>query len=151
MRPTVVTRFLIRSLLILFVVLPLAFWGLLNSAVPYFLSRKLASHVSQGADQFDTAKILIGLFLFSIFWAVQAAIVYKHASQVVFLTYCILLPVTASVALFFVRESDRLLENLRVFFLFLRKRRLRPYLQLRRERLERELAQLVRFAKRQQG
>jgi len=42
--------------------------------------------------------------------------------------YALSLPVTAATALLFKRDRYRIWDNLRVFFTFLRRRKLRPYL-----------------------
>jgi hypothetical protein len=49
------------------------------------------------------------------------------------------------------RERQRLLDNVRVFFLFMRQRRLREFLVERRSHLEYELARLAQLAKRTPG
>lgn len=147
-RPTVVTRFLLRSLAILFLLLPLAFWGILNSLIPYELTRHLAHRLAHGTDQYDTAKMVIGLVSFTLFWGGQLWLVIHYAGMGVGLAYLVSLPLSAAAAVMFKRERHRIWDNLRVFFLFLRKRKLRPYLEARRQRLEKELAHLVRVLKR---
>ena len=54
----------------------------------------------------------------------------------------------AALALYVSRERVRILDNVRVFFLFLRQRRLRAFLVERRTHLEYELARLAQLAKR---
>ncbi|HEB59488.1 MAG TPA: hypothetical protein ENJ01_09720 [Gammaproteobacteria bacterium] len=147
-RPSVVTRFLIRSLLILFVLLPLALWGTLNSWLPYRLTEFYARRIAHGLDQYDTARILVGLLLFGLFWGGQVTLVYLYLGTTAAVLYAISLPITAATALLFKRDRYRIWDNLRVFFTFIRRRKLRPYLKARRQRLERELAELLRLARR---
>lgn len=147
-RPGVVTRFLLRSLLILFLLLPLAFWGILNSWLPWWLTEFYARRIAHGLDQYDTARILVGLLLFGLFWGGQTALVYVYFGTLAALLYALSLPVTAAAALLLKHDRYRIWDNLRVFFTFIRRRKLRPYLKARRQRLEREVAELLRLVKR---
>ena len=147
-RPGVVTRFILRSLTVLFLILPLAAWGIVNSIVPFLLTRHLARLGSEGSYHYDTAKMTLGLFLFSLFWGAQTGAVYYFWGMTAAVVYAASLPVTAAAAMLFRRERGRIWENLRVFFLFVRKRKLRRYLEARRNEIEAQLAQLVRHAKR---
>ena len=145
--PTLVTRFIVRSVLVLTLVLPMAAWGYLNSSAPYILTRWSSLWVSKGKDQYDTAKMAFGLFFFWSFWLLQTLLVYYYLELGVALSYAASLPASAAVALYFRKEKQRIWENLRVFFLFVRKRKLKQYLLHKRQVLERELAHLVRLAK----
>jgi len=145
--PSLVTRFILRSFTILLVILPVGLWGILNSYLPFILTRYLARLTSKGTDQYDTAKMVIGLFLFSLFWASQIGWLALHVNLVTLVMYIISLPLSAGAALYLRRERHRIWDNLRVFFLFLRKRKLKYYFENRRQELERELARLVRIAK----
>lgn len=146
-RPSLVTRFILRSLAILFIVLPLGLWGIINSYIPFVLTRWLATKSAKGVDQYDTAKMVIGLFLFAFFWTFQTAYIAEQFSEKVAVFYAVGLVPTAAMAIMLRNERRRILENIRVFFLFVRKRKLRRYLENRRHELEQELAHLVRIVK----
>ena len=146
-RPTLVTRFILRSLAIMFIVLPLGLWGMINAYIPFVLTRWLATSVAKGVDQYDTAKMVIGLFLFAIFWVIQTAYVAELFSEKVAIFYALSLIPAAAAAIMLRNERRRILENIRVFFLFVRKRKLHRYLVARRYELEQELAHLVRIVK----
>lgn len=145
--PMLVTRFLLRSLAILFVVLPVGFWGIINNYIPFVLTRYLSMLVAKGKDQYDTAKMVIGLGMFPLFWGGQIMWLSMHVPTRTLWLYIISLPVSAAMALLLRRERQHIWNNLRVFFLFLRKRQLKQYLEHKRHELERELATLVRLAK----
>ncbi len=146
-KPTLVTWFILRSMGILLIVLPLGLWGVINSFIPFVLTRCLATQFAKGVDQYDTAKMVIGLFLFTLFWGVQTAYVAGLFSEKLALLYVLgLIPATAA-AIMLRNERRRILENIRVFFLFIRKRKLRSYLKARRQELEQELAHLIRIIK----
>lgn len=146
-RPSTITLFILRSITVILFVLPLALWGIINSIIPFILTRFIARKFSKGKDQYDTAKMVLGLFFFWIFWASQTIMVYKTTGTTAALLYALSLPVSAAIALFFRKERQRIWENLRVFVLFIRKRKLKRYLEGKRKRIETELAQLVRTAK----
>ena len=145
--PLLVLRFLLRSLAMLLIILPVGLWGILNSVVPFMLTRWLARFISRGTDQYDTAKMTIGLFLFVVFWGIQIWQLSFYLSNNWLWLYILSLPISAAAALLLRRERHRIWVNLRVFFLFTRKRKLKRYLEHRREELERDLARLVRTAK----
>jgi 1-acyl-sn-glycerol-3-phosphate acyltransferase len=142
--PSVVTGFVLRSLLFLLLVFPLALWGSLNSAVPYLATRHAARRLARGTDQQETAKILLGIFLFALFWSVQTSAVYWRWGALAATLYGASLPATAAVALAVRRRRARIWENVRVFFLVVRRRDLRGYLLAKRQELEVELARLAR-------
>ncbi len=145
--PSLVSRFLLRCLVILFVILPVGFWGIINSYIPFVLTRYLSGFVAKGKDQYDTAKMVFGLFLFPLFWGSQVVWLSTRVNTLTLGIYIISLPVSAAAALLLRRERHRIWDNLRVFFLLVRKRKLKNYLENKRHELERELAKLVRLAK----
>jgi hypothetical protein len=63
--------------------------------------------------------------------------------------YLVSLPPATAAAVIMYREKDRIVENIKGFFLFLRKTSLRDQLLARREELEKELARMARLVKRQ--
>ena len=63
------------------------------------------------------------------------------------LFYLLNLPFATAAAILMYREKDRIIENVKGFFLFMRKRRLRDYLLDRRKELEQELARMTRLLK----
>lgn len=146
-RPALVVRFLLRSLGFLLFVAPLAVWGFLNSAVPYFATRFMSRISARGRDQYDTAGMLFGLFFFLAFWGAQTFLVYRLWGTWSAVGYGASLLVTSAVALRVGKERKRIVENVRVFLLFLRRRELQSYLRTKRQELEVELARLARMAR----
>ena len=59
--------------------------------------------------------------------------------------YAVILPPSAATALYVRRERERIWDNIRVFFLFLRHGELRELLEKERMHLEKELADLGRL------
>lgn len=144
--PGVVTRFVVRSLAILLLALPLAAWGSLNSAVPYVLTGWLAVRVAKDRYEYDTAKILLGMLFFGLFWGSQTAVAFTLWGALAAALYAATLLPSAVVGLYVRRERERIWDNIKVFFLFIRKKEVRELMEVKRGELEKELAGLVKVA-----
>ena len=84
--------------------------------------------------------------IFGAFWAGQTVAVNATLGAAAALLYALALPPTAALALYARRERERILDNMRVFFLFLRKQEVRDVLQDKRTELERELRRIFQLA-----
>lgn len=149
--PGLVGRWLLRNLLFLVFVVPLGVWGLLNSGIPYFLTRKASQLSARARDHYDTAGMLWGLVFFLAFWGAQTAFVFFRWGLWPAVAYAASLPVTAGVALKLGRERRRIFEESRVFWLFVLRRKVREYLRHRRDELEVEVEELARLARQIDG
>jgi len=147
-QPALIGLYVIRTLFILVVALPVALWGIVNSIIPFMLTRHLSRLIAKGANQYDTTKILLGLLFFSFFWGLQIFVMYREFGLKWALVYAFSLMIGVAVALKMRGENKRIRENLKVFFIFLRKRQLKEYLQSKQHELEVELAKMVRIANR---
>ncbi len=145
--PRLVARFVVRTLAALLLAVPLGAWGALNSWIPYRLTGFLARRLAHGRYQYETAQIAFALFFFSLFWGAQTAAVQATIGGGAAALYALSLPFGAAAALMVRRERDRIVENVRVFFLFLNRKDLRAHLEEKRRELERELARLAQLAK----
>lgn len=147
-RPTLILLYLLRMLWMALIVFPLVAWGMINSYIPYQLTKHLSPYFAQGTNQSDTTKMVIGLPLFILFWSVQGYLVLHYFGLLWLLGYIVSLIVSSTLALMVRGELRRIRENIRVFLLFLRRRELKKYLQQKRQELEYELARMVRIANR---
>lgn len=147
-KPTLIVLYLVRLTWMLLVVFPVAFWGVINGYIPYQLAKRLSRRFAKGPNQHDTAKMVLGLTFFSLFWGLQIALVFYYLGWKWMLLYIISLVVSSTVALLVRGEKKIILENIKVFLLFLRKRDLKSYLRNKRQELEKELAKMVRIANR---
>lgn len=145
--PVFIALYLIRMISIILIGYPLAVWGMINSFIPYQLTRMSSRVFAKGWDQQDTTKMLIGLILFILFWGIQTFAIYHYFGGYWAIAYLTSLIVGAYAALKLKGEYKRIIKDLKVFFLFLRKRELKEYLIMKRKELEVELARLVRIAK----
>ncbi len=147
-RPVLVMLYFARLILVVLLTLPIAIWGTINGIVPYLLTRHGSRRIARSEDQYDTAKVLLGMLLFLSFWSVQTILVYRWAGAWWSIGYLGSVLLAAPIALRMRKEYRIIWSNLKVFFLFLRKRQLRAYLADRRHEIEVELAHLVRIVKR---
>ncbi len=149
--PKVVLGFVARSLGFLTTIFPLALWGLLHSALPYTATRWATRASARGRDQYDTAGMLFGLAFFVAFWGAQTlAVAWWWGPWPNAAFYALSLPITAAIALRVGHERHRILEEIRIFFLFTRRKELQRFLRAKREELEVELARMARRARRVQ-
>jgi len=147
-RPLLIVGYLLRITAIICVALPVALVGILNSYIPYKLTKLIAPKLANGVDQLDSAKVLTGFTLISVFWVFQSYLVYRWFGLSWVVVYFIVLVVSSCVAIAMRDEYSRILNNLKVFFTFVRKQQLKQYLIHKRHELEVELANLVRIANR---
>lgn len=147
-RLPVVTRFLGRVALLAVVALPLALWGLLNSAVPLLAVRIALPRLAHGTDQYDTARIGIAAGTFLLAWSVQIWLVHVLFGALWAVVYACSLPPATAMALVLHRQKDSVRENIWAFFVFWRRHELRDYLLGQRRGLEAELARLAQLVKR---
>lgn len=145
--PGLVGRWLVRNLLFLLFVVPLGLWGLVNSALPYLLTRKASQLSARARDHYDTAGMLWGLVFFLVFWGAQTATVFFRWGLWPAIAYAASLPITAGIALVLGRQRRRILEEARVFWLFVVRRNVKEFLRGRRDELEVEVEELARMAR----
>lgn len=145
--PVLLTIYIARVMTIILIGYPLALWGIINSIIPYQLTRLFTRIFAKGWDQQDTTKMLVGLFLFPLFWGIQTFLIYRYFGSGWTVAYVVSLIIGTYSALKLRGEYKRIIKDFKVFFLFLRKRELKEYLIIKRQDLEVELARLVKIAK----
>ena len=91
---------------------------------------------------------MLGMLFFLIFWGLQCNYVYRNFGFYWSLFYLSSIILGSALALNLRGEYQRTIANLKVFFLFMRKKDLHSYLETKRQELEAELAHMVRIAKR---
>ena len=147
-KPLLIIVFFIRLIIVLLLGLPIAIWGVMNCIIPYQLTRIVARNIATGPDQYDTASVTFGMFFFSIFWSTQVYVAYLFFGTTVALFYLASLIISAPFAILLRKEYHIILDNVKIFFLFMRKKQLRKYLETKRKEIEIELARLIRILKR---
>ncbi len=146
-RPILVTFYILRILVLLLIGLPVALWGFINNFFPYQSTRFAALKFSKGPDQVDTASVSFGMFFFLIFWFVQTYTIYILSNLTWALIYLASIIISAPFALKLRKEFHIIKDNIKIFFLFMRKKQLKEYLESKRKEIEIELARLLRILK----
>ena len=147
-KPLLIVIYIIRVFAILFVGLPIAIWGMINNFIPYQLTRDVARRIAKGPDQYDTANVSFGLLFFLLFWSAQTYIIYTYFGKTWSLLYLSSIIISAPFALKMRKEYQIIYDNVKIFFLFMRKKQLREYLETKRKEIEVELAKMLRIVKR---
>ena len=147
-QPVLFTLYILRILAILLIGFPIALWGLINSIIPYALTQFFTKKLTRKVDQHDTTWVMLGMLFFGIFWGLQCRYVYVEFGVYWSLIYLISIIFACAVALKLRIEFQITIANIKVFYLFLRRKDLRQYLHVKRNELETELTHMVRIAKR---
>ncbi len=146
-KPFLVFVYFARIIAILFVGLPIAIWGTINSWVPYQLTRIVSRTIAKGPDQYDTASVSSGMFFFLLFWSTQSYFIYHYFGVKWCILYLFSILISAPFALKLRKEYHIIFDNIKIFFLFMRKKQLKQYLETKRKEIELELAKLLRILK----
>ena len=88
------------------------------------------------------------MIFFLLFWSIQTFFVYYYFGITWSFIYLASLIISAPLALKMRKEYHIILDNIKIFFLFMRKKQLRQYLESKRKEIEVELARLLRIVKR---
>ena len=143
----IIRNFVFKSLFTILVMLPVGLWGFINSFLPFLLTKFLSEQLTRAEDQRDTAKILIGTLLFCLFWGIQTQRIVSYYGFNIGLMYFLSLIPASLVALIITHEHVKIIDNLRVFVVLIKKKRLRRYLIRKRKDIEQELANLLKLAR----
>ena len=116
---------------------PLALYGFLNNALPYFLPRLFARPHQQTPEMVGTIKLAVGAIAFPLYYLIRVGVAYSLCSPYYALLYGATLPLSALFALFY---SERILEKWPLWRSLVQPRQRNYYL----NRLAAERDQLVR-------
>ncbi len=138
-----VTRFLARTALDLFVLLPIGLVGAVVHWLPYRVPGWIADALPIEGDQRATYKLMISLFLFPTLWGALSVLVAGRWGSVAGLAAAVLLPLSGWVALRLKERFERLVAESRAFLVLEGRRSPAAALRRRRRRLLDALADLV--------
>lgn len=157
--PTGVLRFLVRTLLSMLVLLPLAALGTALNYLPYRVLGAIASRFAGLPDQKATLKLFPGLVVFPLTWLLEAALGGWLASRplgagAAWLTGAgvfVLGPISGWLALRFHDTRRRFVHEVRAFVVLAVRRRVRAELKARRREVIRQISELVAIYRRAHG
>ena len=143
--PGAVRRFAVREGLALLLGLPLTLWGLVNHGVPYRLTALVARLARPAADVEATYKLIAGLVLYPLSWAVEGWLVWRLGGPWLTALIVASLAPTGFFALTWWERIGRVRREARSFVQFLAHGDLRRHLATRRRDLMTELIALARL------
>ncbi len=138
-RSGAVLRYLMPRLLLAVAGAPVFLWGALNNFLPYKVPAWTARSVAQEEVELATIKFASGVVSFPLFYLLQTGLVGYWLGGWIALAYLATLPISGLFALGFMEVMTGFAEEVRIFFLHLRRGNLMERLQRRRIRILNEL------------
>ena len=143
----VVARFILVNATALVITLPLALWGLVSHAAPYWLTRAAVAAMRRTEEEEATDKMAAGLVLYPLCWAVEAWLVKRWAGVTALVLFLALLIPSALIALAWRDRRDRVERQAGAFVRFVLDRRLHTDLIAERRALVEEAVALAELAR----
>ncbi|MDO8477984.1 MAG: 1-acyl-sn-glycerol-3-phosphate acyltransferase [Candidatus Rokubacteria bacterium] len=144
-RPAAVLRYAFREGLALALGLPLALWGVLSHVVPYQATRLAVSAIKPEADVLATYKVVAGLVLFPLCWALEGWTAWRLGGGAFLAVFLIALLPTGFFALSWTERLHRIRREARGLLTVLVDRDLRAHLLARRRAIMAEFQELLRL------
>jgi len=140
-----VLRYGLREGLALALGLPLALWGVVNHVVPYQATALAVRALKPEPDVLATYKVVVGLLLFPLGWALEGWIAWRLGGGTVLGAFLVSLLPTGFFALSWTERLDRVRREARGLLAVLVDRDLRGHLLGRRRAIMAEFQHLVRL------
>lgn len=144
-RSAAVLRYALREGLALALGLPLALWGVLSHVVPYQATRLAVSAIKPEADVLATYKVVAGLVLFPLSWALEGWTAWRLGGGPLLAVFLIALLPTGFFALSWTERLHRVRREARGLLTVLVDRDLRAHLLARRRAIMTEFQDLLRL------
>lgn len=142
-RPAAVLRYAFRQGLALALGLPLALWGVLNHIVPYQATALAVRAIKPEADVLATYKVVAGLALFPLCWALEGWIAWRLGGGRLLAVFLIALLPAGFFALSWTERLHRVRREARGLLTVLLDRDLRAHLLARRRAIMAEFQDLL--------
>jgi glycerol-3-phosphate O-acyltransferase / dihydroxyacetone phosphate acyltransferase len=143
--PGVARRYALREGFAFVASLPLAIWGLASHAVPYWLTALAARGLATSADVTATIKVVGGVVLYPVCWALEAWIVWRVLGPWGLTAFLVGLVPSGLFALGWQARLERVRRDAWAFLRFLWDRDLFARLAARRRRLVEETEALAKL------
>ena len=143
----IVGRWIVVNATALMITLPLALWGLVSHAVPYWLTRAAVGAMRRTEEEEATDKMAAGLVLYPLCWAIEAWLVERWAGITVLVVFLVLLIPSALAALAWRDRLARIERQVGAFVRFVLDRRLHAELIAERRALVDEAVALAELAR----
>jgi 1-acyl-sn-glycerol-3-phosphate acyltransferase len=123
--------------------LPLACWGIVCHAVPYWATGQIVGRLGRTEEEEATHKMAVGLVIYPLFWIAEGWLVWRLAGLAALLAFVLLLVPSGILALLWRERLGRFVRQAQAFFRFLADRDLHRRLLAERRALVEELRALA--------
>jgi 1-acyl-sn-glycerol-3-phosphate acyltransferase len=141
--PGLVLSYVATNVLWLALGLPLACWGIVGHAAPYWLTGRLVERLRRTSEEEATDKMAVGLVLYPLLWAIEGWVVWRLAGIGALLVFIVLIVPSGLLALVWRERLDQFVRQARAFFTFLTDRGLHRQLLAERRALVGEVRDLA--------
>jgi 1-acyl-sn-glycerol-3-phosphate acyltransferase len=138
-----VVSYVAKNVLWLALGLPLALWGIVSHAAPYWLTGPIVKRLGQTAEEEATAKMAVGLVIYPMLWAMEGWLVWRLAGRGALVVFLLLIVPSGLLALVWRERLGRFMRQARAFVWFLGDRDLHRRLLAERRALVAELSELA--------
>jgi glycerol-3-phosphate O-acyltransferase / dihydroxyacetone phosphate acyltransferase len=138
-----VVSYVVTNVLWLALGLPLACWGIVSHAAPYWLTGQLAKRLGTTSEEEATDKMAVGLVIHPLLWAIEGWLVWRLAGRGALALFVLLIVPSGLLALAWRERLGRFLRQARAFVWFLVDRGLHRRLIEERYALVGELRELA--------
>src|SRR5262249_28657422 len=114
-----VTSYVVTNVLWLALALPIACWGILSHAVPYWLTGQIVRRLDLTSEEEATYKIAAGFVVYPVLWCAEGWVVWRLAGWGALSLFAVLIVPSGLLALAWRERLGRVLRQARAFVWFL--------------------------------
>jgi 1-acyl-sn-glycerol-3-phosphate acyltransferase len=114
-----VISYVVTNLMWLALGLPVACWGIVCHAAPYWLTGQIAKRLGTTSEEEATDKMAVGLVIYPLLWAMEGWLVWRLAGRGALLLFVLLVVPSGLLALAWRERFGRVVRQARAFFWFL--------------------------------
>jgi hypothetical protein len=114
-----VISYVVTNLMWLALGLPVACWGIVCQAAPYWLTGQIAKRLGTTSEEEATDKMAVGLVIYPLLWAMEGWLVWRLAGRGALLLFVLLVVPSGLLALAWRERFGRVVRQARAFFWFL--------------------------------
>ncbi|HZO42462.1 MAG TPA: lysophospholipid acyltransferase family protein [Methylomirabilota bacterium] len=138
-----VVSYVARNALWLALGLPLALWGIVSHAAPYWLTGQIVKRLGRTEEEEATYKMAVGVVIYPVLWALEGWLISRSAGRGTLIVFLLLIVPSGLLALLWRERLGRFIRQARAFVWFLADRDLHRRLLDERRALVAELSELA--------
>jgi len=138
-----VISYVLTNVLWLALGLPLACWGIVSHAAPYWLTGRIVRRLGRTSEEEATDKMAVGFVIHPLLWCIEGWLVWRLAGRGALLLFILLIVPSGLLALAWRERLGRVVRQARAFLWFLADRALHQRLLDERRALAAELRELA--------